>query len=72
MRTKTARFLLLQALPTLDIRKERFIFVPLQDFSDNSDIDWNKSIPEIDKQLYAKYNLADEEIVFIDRAIKEM
>ena len=72
LRTKTARFLLLQALPTLDIRKERFIFVPLQDFSDNSDIDWNKSIPEIDKQLYAKYNLADEEIVFIDRAIKEM
>lgn len=46
--TKFSRFLLLQALPTLDIRKERFIFVPIQEFSASSDIDWNKSIEEID------------------------
>ena len=47
-------------------------FVPLQDFSDNSDIDWSKSIPEIDKQLYAKYDLNEDEITFIESMIKSM
>lgn len=70
--TKFSRFLLLQALPTLDIRKERFIFVPMQEFTASSDIDWNKSIEEIDAQLYAKYNLSDEEIAFIESMIKPM
>lgn len=72
LRTKFSRFLLLQALPTLDIRKERFIFVPMQDFTANSDIDWSKSVEEIDAQLYAKYNLSDEEISFIESMIKPM
>lgn len=46
--------------------------VPLQDFTDKSDIDWSKSIPEIDKQLYAKYELDDNEINFIEKNVKEM
>ena len=37
-----------------------------------SDIDWSKSIPEIDKQLYAKYNLSEDEIDFIEKMIKPM
>ena len=36
-------------------------FVPLQDFKTNNDIDWSKNIAEIDKQLFDKYNLTDEE-----------
>jgi len=47
-------------------------FVPLQDFTSHSDIDWSKSIPEIDQQLYAKYNLSPEEISFIEKMIKPM
>ena len=47
-------------------------FVPMQEFTENSDIDWNKSIDEIDAQLYAKYNLSDEEISFIESMIKPM
>jgi len=47
-------------------------FVPLQDFTTNSDIDWSKSIPEIDRQLYAKYELTEEEIAFIESMIKPM
>lgn len=47
-------------------------FVPLQDFTDKSDIDWSKSIAEIDQQLYKKYNLSDEEIAFIESMIKPM
>lgn len=47
-------------------------YVPLQDFTDNSDIDWSKSIEEIDKQLYKKYNLTQEEISFIENRIRPM
>jgi type II restriction enzyme len=53
-------------------RKDVWLFVPLQDFTDHSDIDWSKSIPEIDQQLYRKYGLNDEEIDFIETHVKEM
>lgn len=44
----------------------------MQGFTENSDIDWTKSIFEIDKQLYSKYNLSDEEIEFIETKVKSM
>lgn len=47
-------------------------FVPIQDFTEKSDIDWSAPIPEIDKQLYKKYNLTKEEIDFIENMIKPM
>ncbi len=47
-------------------------FVPLQNFTSKSDIDWSKSIPEIDKQLYAKYGLEKKEINFIETHVKAM
>lgn len=52
----------------------RYVFecVPLQDFTDKSDIDWSKSVAEIDKQLYAKYGLDDTEKAFIESMIKPM
>lgn len=46
--------------------------IPLQDFTSASDIDWSKPISEIDRQLYAKYGLDDEEIDFIESHVKEM
>ena len=46
--------------------------IPLQDFSLSSDIDWTGTIPDIDKQLYAKYGLSKEEIDFIEFHVKEM
>ena len=46
--------------------------IPLQDFTPASDIDWSKSIPEIDQQLYAKYGLDAEEINFIETHVKPM
>ena len=44
--------------------------VTLQNFTDESYIDWSKSISEIDTQLYAKYKLSDEEISFIESMTK--
>ena len=52
--------------------KSNFRFVPLQDFTSQSDIDWSVSIPDIDEQLYQKYGLSDDEIAFIEKMIKPM
>ncbi len=52
--------------------KECFTFVPLQDFTAASDIDWSRSVAEIDRQLYAKYGLSAEEVAFIEEKIKPM
>lgn len=49
-----------------------FRFVPLQNFTQNSDIDWSRPISEIDQQLYKKYGLSKEEIDFIETKVKAM
>lgn len=60
--TKFCRFLLLQALTSIHITKDKFCFVPVQDCSKS----WT------DAELYAKYNLTKEEIAFIESMIKPM
>lgn len=60
--TKFCRFLLLQALTSIHITKDKFCFVPVQDCSKS----WT------DAELYAKYNLTEEEIAFIESMIKPM
>ena len=57
---------------TMQVSQDVFRFVPLQDFTSLSDIDWNKSIPEINNQLSAKYHFLNEEIAFIEKMIKPM
>lgn len=72
IKTKFLRILVSAMKITQSAPKRVYQFVPLQDFTDNSDIDWSKSIEEIDKQLYKKYNLTQEEISFIENRIKPM
>lgn len=50
----------------------KWAWVPLQDFTSASDIDWSQSIHNIDLQLYRKYNLSKEEVDFIETNVKEM
>ena len=57
---------------TPDNSKDTWKYVPLQDFTPSSDIDWSKSIHEIDEQLYKKYDLDQHEIDFIETNVKEM
>ena len=52
--------------------RDVFQFVPLQDFTSSSDIDWTQSVADIDRQLYRKYGLSDEEVAFIEKMIKPM
>lgn len=52
--------------------RETWKYVPMQDFSSQSDIDWSKSVSDIDQQLYTKYGFTDEEIEFVESMIKPM
>ncbi len=72
VKSKFARCLLGTLKATQHNPKDAWTNVPMQDFTSNSDIDWSKSIPGIDMQLYAKYELSDEEISFIESMIKPM
>jgi len=72
VKSKFTRILLGVLKVTQDNSPDKWEYVPLQDFTPSSDIDWTKSIREIDQQLYAKYNLDDIEIAFIESHIEEM
>jgi len=62
LQTKFTRFLLLQALTSMNITKDRFVFVPMQNFSES----WT------DEKLYKKYKLNKKEINFIESMIRQM
>ncbi|RZL42660.1 MAG: hypothetical protein EOP00_23265 [Pedobacter sp.] len=70
--TKFARFQHSVGKASQDATSKTYKFIPLQNFTSKSDIDWSKSIEGIDKQLYKKYGLTKEEIKFIESMIKPM
>ena len=72
MSTNFFKVLLFFGKGTIHVTQDVFCYVPLQDFTPQSDIDWSKTVPEIDQQLYAKYNLSADEINFIESMIKPM
>lgn len=72
LRSKFARFLHSLAKTSHHATAKTYQFVPLQDFSDKSDIDWSKSIAEIDQQLYVKYKFSKDEIDYVESKIKPM
>ena len=72
VKSKFARTMLGILKVTQNNAKPTWAYVPLQDFTSSSDIDWSKSIAEIDEQLFVKYGLDDEEKNFIRTKVKEM
>lgn len=73
LKTKFARILLgVKKITPENARKDVWEYVPNQNFTKNSDIDWSKPINEIDQQLYKKYKLSDEEIGFIEEKAETM
>lgn len=72
LKTKFARALLGILKVTQDVTPRVWGLVPQQDFSSSSNLDWSQSVADIDRQLYAKYGLNDEEIAFIESHVKEM
>lgn len=72
LHTKFARVLMSTRKTTQDITPRVFKGLPLENFSNNGDIDWTLSIEDIDKQLYKKYNLSLKEIDFINTHVEDM
>ena len=72
MNTKFFRFMLGIKKIAQVLTSNIYSFVPQQNFKNDSDIIWTKELPDIDKQLYSKYELTEEEIAFIESMIKPM
>ncbi len=72
VKTKFARIMLGILKVTQNNAKPTWRYVPLQNFTSSSDIDWSQSVAEVDVQLYRKYGLDDKEIAFIESHVKEM
>ena len=62
LKTKFVRFLITPMLASMNMSKSSYSFVPIQDYSK----------PWTDEELYAKYGLSEEEIMFIESTIKPM
>ena len=73
IKTKFARAMLGIAKKTQNNQaKSVWKFIPLENFTPDSDIDWSQSIENIDQQLYKKYNLSQDEIDFIESKVRTM
>ena len=72
LRTRFVRFLVSLRKATQHATRDVYAFVPHQDFTSSSDIDWSRSVSEIDAQLYAKYGITKPEQKFIESMIKPM
>lgn len=69
-KTRLARFLIAQLALVQNLSREKFAYVPLQDFSEHSDIDWSQSVEHIEEQLNQKYHLTAEDIAYVNKLIK--
>ncbi|MDO5296389.1 MAG: Eco57I restriction-modification methylase domain-containing protein [bacterium] len=72
LQTRFVRLLVMLTITSIHLTDANFVFVPIQDFTEQSDLDWSQSIDNLDKQLYKKYNLTSDEIAFIESMIKPM
>lgn len=72
LKTRFVRFLVLQALTSIHLSRSTFIFVPQQDFTLHSEIDWSQGIANTEAQIYKKYKLTMDEVKFIEAMIKPM
>jgi len=72
VKSKFARAMLGILKITQDNSRAKWEKVPLQNFTNSSDIDWSQDIADIDRQLYKKYGLSEKEIEFIETKVRAM
>ena len=72
MATRFLRFMVGVMKTSRNITQIVYAFVPIQDFTEHSDIDWSQPIDEIDNRLFEKYKLSKPEQDFIRKVIKSM
>lgn len=72
LKTKLLRYMVSLVKSSQNTTQIVYRFVPMQDFTEQSDINWTKSIADIDVQLFDKYHLSLEEREHINNSIKDM
>ena len=72
LKTKFFRCLVSIIKQTQNTSVTTYQYVPIQDFTASSDVDWSQSIDNISHQFYRKYKLSEEDIEFIETNISEM
>lgn len=72
LRTKFVRALVRANTTTSTLTDSSFKFVPAIETYSDIDIDWSKSIAEIDEQLYKIFKLSKEDIDWIEKNIASM
>lgn len=72
LKTRFLRFIVQQVKNSQNVTQIVYRFVPMQDFTNHSDINWNTAIEEIERQLYAKYGFSDDEIIHIESFIAKV
>lgn len=72
IRTRFFRSLVAIMKQTQNMPASIYTYAPMQNFTEKSDIDWSKSVIEIEQQLYKKYGLSDEDILFIENNVAPM
>ena len=72
IKTKFLRYIVGILKVSQNVSQNVYQFVPLQDFTINSDIKWDKTIEEISEQLCNKYGFTVEEKELINNKIKPM
>ena len=72
LQTKFSRALLGVLKTTQDNNKDTWKMIPVQDFTENSDIRWSADLEQIDNQLFQKYELSSQLVLFIKNHVQEM
>ena len=72
IKTKFFRALVGIQKQTQHTTQKVYRFIPIQNFKNNSDLDWSLSIENLDKALYSKYKLSNDEIDFIETNVQRM
>lgn len=72
VKSKFARTMLGILKATQHNPRDTWRLVPLQDFTPASDINWEGSVADIDRQLFSKYGLSAEEVAFIEARVQAM
>ena len=72
IKTRFCRVLLNILKRSQDATRNKWRYVPLQDFTSSSPIHWEESISHIDQQLYTYYGLTEDEQQWIERNVTAM
>lgn len=65
LKTRFVRYMISILKVSQNVYQNVYQFVPIQNFKNNSDINWGAGLDDLDEQLYKKYNLTDEQINWI-------